>query len=164
LRRFPRSSVATRSLFFIVVFAFRSSESASTAATIAIIAIVVSVVIVSSTIQLIIVVLRAIPELASRVAQPARLALLEEVACKLFFCAIAQTSDLGTFERAINFFLRKKGLKIVRETFDHLGGQLFSAFDVLGTVCAVVYHVVPLQRQFLTRRWRLAGGEKLGNV
>ncbi len=91
-------------LFFIVAFAFRLSESASTAATIAIFAIIITVVIVSSTIQSIIVALRAISELASHVAQPARLALLAEVARELFFCTIAQTIDLGTFERAIIFF------------------------------------------------------------
>ncbi len=150
--------------FIIIAFAFRLSESASTAATISIVAIVVTFVVILLTIRLIIVASRAIPELASCVARPARLALLGEVACKSFFRAIAQTIDLGTFERAINFFLRKKGLKIVCETFDCLGGQLFSAFDVLGAVCAVEHHVVPLQRQFFTRRWRLAGGEKLGDA
>ncbi len=115
-------------------------------------------------IRSIIIASRAIPELASRVAQPARLALLAEVAPESFFRAIAQTIDIGTFERAIDFFLRKKGLKIVCETFDRLGGQLFSAFDVLSAVCAVVRHVVPLQCQFFTRHWRLASGEKLGNA
>ncbi len=131
---------------------------------IATVAIIVTVVVVSSTIRSIIVASRAIPELASRVARPACLALLAEVARELFFRAIVQTINLGTFEHAIDFFLRKKGLKIVRETFDRLGGQLFSAFDVLGAVCAVVRHVVPLQRQFFTWRRRLAGGEKLGNA
>ncbi len=95
--------------FFIVAFAFRSSESASTAVTIATVAIAVTVVVVSSMIRLIIVALHAILELASHVARPARLALLGEVARESFFCAIAQMIDLGTFERAINFFSEKKG-------------------------------------------------------
>jgi hypothetical protein len=137
---------------------------ASTTVTIVTIAIVIRLVVVSLTIQSIIVASRMIPELASRVAQPARLARLMEVARESFFRAIAQTINLGTFELAIDFFLRKKSLKIVHETFDRLGGQLFSAIDILGAVCAVVRHVVPMQRQFFTRRRRLASGEKLSNA
>jgi hypothetical protein len=86
--------------FFFIVASF-ASKLAATAATITIVTIVIGVIVVSSTIRSIIVVARAIPELASRVARPARLAILAEVARESFFRAIAQTIDLVAINRRV---------------------------------------------------------------
>ncbi len=102
----------------------------------------------------------ALAHLATSMARAARLALLAKIVHEHRLGAVTQPLDLVSFERAVDLALRKERLKIRRECFDGLVGQLFARFDVLGTIGAVVRHIVPLHCKLFARRWHLAGGEE----
>ena len=75
--------------------------------------------------------------------------------------AVAEAVHLLLLERAVALFLSEESLKIFRQALDGLVGELFSARDELVAIGLVVRHVVPLDRELVARRQRLAGGEEL---
>jgi hypothetical protein len=103
----------------------------------------------------------ALAKLVARALAASGVAMLAKGVRELAFRPLAKAVDLGSLERAVGLSLREKRLKVLRETFDGLTGELFSALDVLGSIEPVVRHVVPLQRELFARRLLLAGGELL---
>jgi hypothetical protein len=102
----------------------------------------------------------ALTHLAMSVVRAARLALLANVVREQPLGAVTQPLDLVLFERAVDFALSKKRLKVRRKCFDGLVGQFFARLDLFGTIGLVVRHVVPLHRELFARWWRFAGGEE----
>jgi hypothetical protein len=65
----------------------------------------IAIIPIVASMQLTSVALFPLPELLSHVTHPARIPLLAKVACEQLLCAVTKAIDLGTFERAVNFFL-----------------------------------------------------------
>ncbi len=73
-------------------------------------------------------------ELTTRVTAASGVAMLAKGARELALCFLANTLELGVLEQSVGLLLGKKRLKILRETFYGLGGELFTALHVLSTI------------------------------
>jgi len=122
---------------------------------------IIAIPVVVSTIRAVSTASSALAKLVARALAASGVAMLAKGVRELAFRPLAKAVDLGSLERAVGLSLREKRLKVLRETFDGLTGELFSALDVLGSIEPVVRHVVPVQRELFARRLLLAGGELL---
>jgi hypothetical protein len=136
------ASIVAVSAFRLVVVSVASVASRSAVGGVA--SIVIALIVAALAVRLTSIVspALALTHLATSVVRTARLALLVDVVHKHPLGAVTQALDLVTFERAVNFALRKKRLEVRQERLDGLVGQ----------------YVVPLHREVLVRHWRLAGG------
>ncbi len=124
----------------------------------------IAAVVVAATIRPASAALSAFAKLAARVAGAASVSLLAKGARKRPLCSLADSVELGALERSVGLLLGKKRLEVLRQTFHSLGGELFSTLHVLGTIRAMVHHIVPLQRKLFARQLLFAGGELLGDA
>jgi hypothetical protein len=165
-----RAAPATRLIVMASVSVASVASIASVGASRALLAMaiafaaIIAAVVVAATIRQASATSSAFAKLAACVAGAACVLLLTKGARERPLCLLADLVELGVLEQSVCLFLDKKRLEVLRQTFYHLGGELFAALHVLGMVGAMVRHVVLLHRQLFAWRLLFAGGELLGDA